>query len=260
MLGREVVRGKTYYTVTHPQTAQVWRRCLPLSIGGGGDAAFMQIPLEVPEKGEIVEALLVFDAYGATYLLGATGRDQVSNLLEESPAVAIGAAHPKTFGPGDYVISNGRGENRARVIVSNDGSVTIAAASSIRLQVGQGGQVLVVDEGLSSMPVVVYDPLKDYLDEVMTRVNANTAQIARLTPVATAYHAGLAEVAAGKAAIAAAPPVSNAVLAAQHTAEAIEETAKSAALQPYLADASPLDPVGSDIGSVTMSAPYKEPA
>lgn len=267
---REIVDDRVYYTVMHPKTGQVWPLCLPTSPGGGGLDVFMHVPLKVPttpnsdtfaiepERAHTAEAILTFDRYGARYIQGCTPREQKSALTDVTPTVEEYDTHPKTFGPGDYVISNGNGETVGRLIVDEVGRIALTASTVLRLQVDEGGKIVGHEDGRVSLPVVVLDPTLEYLNAQTARINANTQQLMLLSGpaiIADQTAAGVAH-AAGVAALAALNPAAAAIA----FAEEVTLLEHAAALQSYVNAVTP-DPVLPDaddaLGSPTMTAPSR---
>lgn len=267
---REIVDDRTYYTCVHPKTGQAWPMCLPLSLGGGGLDVFAQVPLKLPdtppsdyfvtspEKAHAAEALLCFDTHGARYIVGCTSREQTSALLDATPDVEEYETHPKTFGPGDYVLSNGAGEVVGRVIVDEAGRVAIAASTVLRLQVDEGGKIIGHEDGRVSLPVVVLEPTLDYLNAQTARINANTQQLMLLSPGAIAADRAAATAATAAGAVQAG--LGNAAGAAVFYMQAATLTEHGNQLQSWLDDAT-LSPVLPDadnlLGSPTMTAPSR---
>ncbi len=173
--GRRTVNGQTFYTAVNPRTAEVFAWCSLQSGAGGSSSVFVHAPVGIPDEGETSqispfdapEAILTFDSKGAAFLSGILAMDEPDGLVETPPDLDDTDMHPGTFTPRDYVIANGK----ARVIVDGDGNVLVKACRSLRLQVGddeEGGRLAVLStEGDALSEVVLYDPLREYLVDVL---------------------------------------------------------------------------------------------
>lgn len=268
---RETIDDRTYYTVLHPRTGEVWTNCLPLSPGAGGLDSFAHVPIKLPdtppsdqfevspERAHTAEALLYFDAYGARYLLGTTPREQKKRLLDKAePAVEEYSSHPRTFGPGDYVVANGNGEVTGMLVVTESGRICILGTDTVRLEVKEGGKIIGHEDGRVSLPVVVLDPTLDKLNEIIARVNLNTQQLLRITP--SAVDADIASAIAKDGEAATALLVPDLITAAIKEAEAGYLRQRAAQSQAWF-DQTSLDAVIADaddeLGSPTMTAPSR---